>query len=249
MRPVRGIDQCPQGSGERPCRLVKRGWRRRKTGPAFPVQVVCCRTHDAFFTVYPEGHTPYGRQPLTPAGAAVGGDDDGSGWTGTIFDAAAQAAAGVIGVQDPGFEEGPPLPRHSTQRRRVRTAARLLALSPDIDERLAEAASQTLNLHGLGHRQARADFAGAMHLRERGRVIVSVLARMPIAGALEGRLLCAGFQVGLWGRPVLWDARTCRPVFPPCGTTPSISSRIRPLARHENVSSPALGRPPTLPSS
>jgi len=251
LRPVRGIDRCPQ-AGEQSCRLAKRGWRRRKTGPAFPVQVVRCRTHGAYFTVYPQGHTPYGRQRLTPAGAAVdsgAADDVKNRWAGTIFEAAVQAAAGMIGVRDAGFEDGPSLPRHSTQRRRVSSAARLLALSLEIDERLADAVSQVLDLPGLDHRQARTEFASAAQLRERGRVIVSVLERMPLAGALEQRLLCSGFLVGLWGRPVLWDARTSRRVFPPCGTTPWISPRSPPLARHENVPYPAQGRPSTLPSS
>lgn len=50
------------------CKIGEAGWRERKTGPCHPLQIVRCRAHGLGFTLYPEGHVPYGRAPvlLTP---------------------------------------------------------------------------------------------------------------------------------------------------------------------------------------
>lgn len=247
LRPVAGIAQCPQALGDERCRLSKHDRRQRKTGPCCALPVLRCRTHGEYFTIYPQGFTPYGRQRVAPAStgpeAAVGGRDP---WAGTMFEAAAQTAEGEVGVRDAGFDEGPSKPRHSTQRRRVHVAAWLLGLATG-DERRADRVAQALNLPGLDHRQARAQFAVASTLRKRGLVILSVLGRMPLNGALDRRLLCAGFLVGLWGRPALWDARTSRRVFPPCGTPPGIPPRSPPVGPHENVPPSAQGPSSTVP--
>jgi hypothetical protein len=247
LRPVEGIDQCPQALGDERCRLSKHDRRQRKTGPRCALQVLRCHTHGEYFTIYPQGFTPYGRQRIAPAStgpeAAVGRRDR---WASTMFEAAAQAAEGEVGVRDAGFDEGPSKPRHSTQRRRVHVAARLLGLATG-DERRADSVAQALDLPGLDHRQARGRFAVAATLRERGLVILSVLERMPLSGGLERRLLCAGFLVGLWGQPALWNARTSRRVFLPCGTPPSIPPRSPPLASHENVPPSVQGPSSTVP--
>jgi len=251
LRPVEGISQCPSARGDAPCCLSKHTWRKRKTGPCFPVRVLLCRTHGGHFTVYPQSFVPYGRERIAPAtrGAPEPTASTSAAWAGTVFEAAARAAAGERAVRDAGFEEGPAKPRHSTQRRRVRLAARLLALSPEIDERLSEKVGQCLDLPGLDHRDERAAFARAATLRERGRVILSTLERLPQAGAFEQRLLGAGHLTGLWGPPSTWDARTSRRVFPPCGTPAPIPTPSPPLPPNENLPPPAPGAPATVPVS
>lgn len=250
FRPALGIDRCPEvAPGDGPCRLVRHGQRGRKTGPAFPLTLLWCRTHGAHFTVYPLGFTPHGRQRIAPAEHLRTSDTSARDrWAGTVFEAAADAAAGELGVRDAGFEDDLPRPRHSTVRRRVAAAGLLLGLSPVIDDRQAEQVAQVLDIPGLDHAQARHSFARASGLRGRGATIVSVLGRMPLTGAVERRLLCAGARVQLWGPPGIWDVPGRRLVFPPCGTTAGKSPAVRPIAPNEFVPPSAHGPPRRVPS-
>jgi hypothetical protein len=53
------------------CRIKRQARRKRKTGPAFALDVLLCHTHGCSFTVYPPGYGPYERQslaPLSPSG-------------------------------------------------------------------------------------------------------------------------------------------------------------------------------------
>lgn len=72
FRPVQGLRQCAQAQGAEPCALRQHGWRSRKTGPCFDLLVMACGTHPHFFTVYPSGFVPYGRQLVGPV--EVSGD-------------------------------------------------------------------------------------------------------------------------------------------------------------------------------
>ena len=229
LRPVAGIDRCAQAVEEERCAISKHDWRSRKTGPGFPLRILHCRTHSRYFTVYPSGFTPYGRQRLalldsdarlkTTDAAALS-----SRWERTVFEAAVGAAEGRLGLRD--VIHGDPVEaRYVTQRRRVERSALLLGLSAATDERVAEVIAQSLGLLGLDHQRARQAFSRARTLCVRGAVIVSMLQVMPLAGALETRLLGAGFLVGLWGRPALWDARTSSRTFPPCATPPALLPR------------------------
>jgi hypothetical protein len=160
-----------------------------------------------------------------------------------LLEAATRAAAGEAWVRDAGYEDGPPRPRHATVRRQLARAARLLGLSGDVDERQAEAVALALDLAGLDHTRARRAFAEGKSLRERGGAIVSALERMPLGGDLEGRLLLAGFLVGLWGPPLVWDALRSRATFPRAGTILAKCSRNPPSAPHEKVPPPGPGPP------
>jgi len=91
-RPVDAIPQCPLTEGHSPCQIGAHGFRDRKTGPEFPIQVLHCHTHRRYFTVYPLGHVPYGRVrmgPVDPGGYPLEVDDGGagasSGWRATLF--------------------------------------------------------------------------------------------------------------------------------------------------------------------
>lgn len=251
LRPALGMDRCPQvAPGDGPCRLVRHGRRVRKTGPAFPLTLLWCRTHGAYFTVYPLGFTPHGRQQIAPAEhLRISHTSARDRWAGTVFEAATGAAAGEIGVRDAGFEDGLSRPRHSTMRRRVATAGLLVGLSHAIDERQAEQVAHVLDIPGLDHAQARQSFGQASGLRGRGAAIVSVLDLMPMTGAVERRLLCAGLQVQLWGRAGVLDVLGRRLVFPPCRTVVGKSPDIRPAAPNEFVPPAAHGPPRRVASS
>ena len=218
LRPVEGIDRCPRAV-EGICAISKHAWRSRKTGPGFPLRILQCRTHPHYFTVYPLGFTPYARQALAPLASAVRAAASGSPaisspWDRTVFEAAVRAAEGKLGLRD--VIHGDPVEaRYVTGRRRTQRAGLLLGLAAQTDERVAEVVAQSLGLLGLDHQAGRRAFSRAHTRCDQGTAIVSMLHVLPTTGALETRLLGAGFLVGLWGRPALWDARTSSRTFPP----------------------------------
>ena len=89
FQPAGMVTECPVDSGKR-CRLRKHSWRRRKSGPCFPLRVLYCRRHGRYFTLYPIGHVPYSRQPLVPvdpSGHAISSapNEVKSRWEGSWF--------------------------------------------------------------------------------------------------------------------------------------------------------------------
>jgi len=85
-RPVR-VGECPFGEG---CRVRHHDVRERKTGPGIALAVCRCEVHERYFTVYPPGHVPYGRQrlaPLSVGGQVVAGAPSApseSSWRGSL---------------------------------------------------------------------------------------------------------------------------------------------------------------------
>lgn len=72
IRPVGKVEQCPYADEDDECRTYRDGYRGRKTGPCFPLQVMGCHEHGHHFTVYPMGYDPYGRERLAPVDAGGG---------------------------------------------------------------------------------------------------------------------------------------------------------------------------------
>ena len=68
FQPTEKITQCPWAKGAEPCRMRKHSFRGRKTGPGIPIRILRCKSHGQYFTVYPMGHVPYGRQPIVAVG-------------------------------------------------------------------------------------------------------------------------------------------------------------------------------------
>lgn len=82
-RPV-AVKECPYGEG---CRITGHGFRHRKSGPGHPLAVKRCQVHERYFTVYPPGHVPYGRQrisPVTSAGLEVLAESAQTRWRGSL---------------------------------------------------------------------------------------------------------------------------------------------------------------------
>jgi hypothetical protein len=189
-----------------------------------PVLVVRCLRHDrAAFSVYPPGFTPYGRQRMAPV--ALDGDPLGSepgpgeaaglsGFDSTIFRAALDAASRRFWEPEPlGYHE----PARWTQIRHLDRAVDWLGLG-----RLS-----------VGERHHRAEALGVEALlliessldldswRARGEAVCRVLERLAPDRCVLDRLLRAGEQAGLWGRPYLADlpgGRIREVVFPLPGT-------------------------------
>ena len=88
------MEQCPLATADEECATTLNGFRGRKTGPRFPIQVMWCHRHDLSFTVYPLGFVPYGRVREAPVDVG-GGVLEASGttsaascderWSGTRF--------------------------------------------------------------------------------------------------------------------------------------------------------------------
>ena len=110
------------------CRISGAGWRDRLTGPRHRLRVVRCRAHGVAFTLYPEGHVPYGREPLVRMGGASGEVDTRS----SLLGAAVAASGGERWPDELIEDEEGPVQR--TQRRRVQRAAWAVGLDgPVVD--------------------------------------------------------------------------------------------------------------------
>ena len=96
------------------CRVGGAGWRERSTGPRHPLRVVRCRVHENAFTLYPEGHVPYGRVSVLSERGEAGEVDAKS----SLVGAAIAAIRGERWPEELIFDEQGPVQR--TQRRRVK---------------------------------------------------------------------------------------------------------------------------------
>jgi len=109
--PDRCLASLAGAAGE--CRIGSAGWRDRSTGPEHPLRVARCRLHEVAFTLYPEGHLPYGRKPVLGRADESGKIDARS----SLLGAAVAASRGERWPEELIEEEKGPVQR--TQRRRV----------------------------------------------------------------------------------------------------------------------------------
>ena len=242
---AQGIRRCPSAQGSAVCAVTKDGFRKRVTGPGFRLQVMSCKPH-GHFTVYPMGFVPHGRTAVAPvsfSGEAHGGDLDAAPaikWRRSIFEAPVALAVGPAWQRELGRTD-------RLQGRHTEVAAKILGLSRDLDPAMVERIRGILDLAGLDHEKARRDFASARDCARRAAALVPLLDLVVLDDGLCGRVLSAGFQAGLWGRPLLFDVRTGT-VFPSPGTAPASAPRQASAAPHESVPEPP-GAPPNLSPS
>ena len=93
--------RCVYATGEQTCAMFVDHYRKRKTGPCYPVAVVGCRVHGKRrYTLYPAGHYPYGRVAVVPYSASGEllweADRGGPPWQATLFGAAQDASQGQM---------------------------------------------------------------------------------------------------------------------------------------------------------
>lgn len=193
--------RCPLGVDGSPCRVGVHDRRARKTGPRIALVVARCRTHGRAFTVYPPGHVPYGRVAVVPvdlAGREVRTESGERGLSGTLFEAALDAAAGDRWPRSGAVERG----TRRTQGRRIERASSLLGLALATPARTRERLAAALAVPLLRLRESPREcwMAGASWT-DRGRQLERVLLEV----REPARLLVAGQVAGLWGRPSRWD--------------------------------------------
>lgn len=194
-------------------------YRPRKTGPAFPLAVVGCSVHSGRrYTLYPPGHTPYGRQaavPCSPSGPLLRDGVTGRPvWEATRFAAAVDAASGVLWPADSPCDDER---RRRTQGCGLTWAGRLLGVHPDVDSRAREHIASRLGVPMMTLRTASRSWATSWV--GRGAAILLVLRALP-ADALLDRILSSGAVAELWPWPERWDpawrtwVRSGRPEHP-----------------------------------
>jgi hypothetical protein len=212
LRPVMP-DRCSKAllGDSPPCDLEVRHWRERKTGPRFALLVVKCHTHGFAFTLYPPGHVPYGRcaiAPVDPEGWPMHRVEDGSperalAWDASIVRAALDAARGEPWPRSNGDWTGA-VGSWRTQGRYLGQLAEILGLVGAQDSPLVG----PLGVSALSQREATTAYVGATGYRERGRALCMIVGELASARCdLLELILAAGWESGLWGRPLRWDAR------------------------------------------
>ena len=107
-RPV-AVLECPYGEG---CRITQHDYRPRKTGPGHPLAVKRCHMHEHYFTVYPPGQVPYGRQriaPVTSTGLLVRAESETARWRRSLPRGGDRWSAGALVAR--GWDRGAGRPR------------------------------------------------------------------------------------------------------------------------------------------
>jgi len=124
-------------STQTPCRIGLHHRRRRKTGPGYPLSVMCCTAHACTFTLYPPGFAPYQSRAvlkLSPCGNRVFGEGDPfeTDFESTMFE-------GALLDSHEGDQRTP-------DRRARRNAARITGVARDLPARLREGIAWALSV-------------------------------------------------------------------------------------------------------
>lgn len=198
--------RCVFASGPESCSLGVDHYRRRKTGPRFPVAVVRCSAHpNNRYTLYPPGHVPYGREAVTPSSPSgvllLDRATEEPVWEATVFAAAVDAAEGEGWPSDSPWQDSR---RRRTQGRRLDFCGWLLGVHPGLDERSRERIATRLGVAVMRLREAARHWGADWTTR--GAAIVSVLLAISLGASLLDRLLAAGAVAELWAEPRRWEA-------------------------------------------
>jgi hypothetical protein len=220
-------DTCPvEARDGQPCRLFQDHFRKRKSGPAFALCVMRCRIHAIGFTLYPPGYTPWGRRPWVYEGGVTQAEDDvednAQRFRNTYFDAALDAAAGVLWPREKTIDSDFAIPSELTQRCHLSRAIRLLGI--DREPSLREIFAQLYDIPGQTLHDAAQIMGQAPNRAELGRAVCTVLEAIPFAlGRVFEHLAICGAAVGLWPPLHVWRP-ALRRLLPgpfPAARTPS----------------------------
>jgi hypothetical protein len=201
-------DTCPVAAQDgQCCRLFQDHFRARKTGPAFALCVMRCRTHETGFTLYPPGYTPWGRRPWVGegVGAQVEGEvkDNAEWFRNTYFEAALDAAEGVFWPREKISDADFATPSDLTQECYLSRAIRLLGMNQEPPQR--EIFAQLLRLPGQILNDGARIIGQAPNRADLGRAVCTVLEAIPstLSCVFESLAIC-GAAVGLWPPLHVW---------------------------------------------
>ena len=196
--------RCVYATGEQTCAIFVDHYRKRKSGPCYPVAVVGCRVHGRRrYTLYPPGHYPYGRVAVVPYSASgellLDADSGRPQWQATLFGAAQDAAQGQIWPSEQSWWQRLDPRRRRTQGRRLEMAGRLTGVSPELDERERELIATRLGVATM------TVISGARRWgrswQSRGAAIMALLVALACSATLGDRMGAAGAVSDLWGPP------------------------------------------------
>ena len=201
-------DTCPvKAQDGQACRLFQDHFRERKSGPAFALCVMRCRTHETGFTLYPPGYTPWGRKPWVCEGVVGKGKDavkDNAEWfRNTYFEAALDAADGVFWPREKISDADFATPSDLTQECHLSRAIRLLGIDQEPSRR--EIFAQLYDIPGQTLKDAARIMGQRSHLADLGRAVCTVLEAIPstLTRVFEQLAIC-GAAVGLWPPLHVW---------------------------------------------
>lgn len=197
-------------------------YRERKTGPCFPLAIMRCRTHTKYFTLYPFGHVPYGREAIagniSPCGNPVVDDQrsdpnstsrtENATFQGTIFDAAHDVVNNKVWPKE--GVNGSLQSRFTTMLQKLDRGSRLLGVHKDLTIKEWEAIGEIANIPGQILIDGRHLLKDHPSFRKKGEVIVSLLHYLPQTSLLYERFLEIGATQGLWPTPHFWDHKQKR---------------------------------------
>jgi len=170
--------------------------------------VLVCKEHSIGFTLYPPGYYPYSRHtlaPVSPDGGLLVKQRDSHRFSGTLFDASLDAAAGNIWCQE--STENSLAPRITTQNRHLERIARLLGIGVDSEPRQREEVSQILMVPGQLLYDSTISLKNGCGTRNRGIIISRVLDQIPVYMTIFERFVEVGAAVGLWPTPLFCSPR------------------------------------------
>jgi hypothetical protein len=203
-------NECPwRRPGDRPCKLLSKNSRKRKTGPKSLTQLKC-NTHDEHFTLYPPGYAPYQRVPvarLAPDGTWIR-DESGNAPRGlkafekTVFHAALDAREHRPWARK--SHDQNPERWWSTQGRHLEVALWLTGLATSLADGVRRQISEILGVTEFLLKEARKESSG---YRAKGQGVCQILRKVRGGRACGLRLLLCGYVVGKWGRPWSWNTR------------------------------------------
>ena len=201
-------DTCPvEAQDGQSCRLFTDHFRERKSGPAFALCVMRCRTHAIGFTLYPPGYTPWGRKPWVCEGFVAkvedGVRDNAERFGNTYFEAALDAAQGVFWPREKILDSDFATPSELTQKCHLSRAIRLLGI--DREPSLREVFAQLLRLPGQTLNDAARIMGPAPNRAELGRAVCTALEALPtpLTRVFAHLAICRA-AVGLWPPLHVW---------------------------------------------
>lgn len=199
---------CPlHSTDDHDCRIGISHRRLRKTGPDFSLFVMVCREHNIGFTLYPPGYYPYSRHtlaPVSPDGSLLVEQTDHR-FSGTLFDAPLDAAAGNIWYQE--STENSLTPRLTTQNRHLERIAWLFGIEGDGETRQREEVSQILTISGQLLHDCTASLQDVFSPMIKGTIICRILDKIPFFVNIFERLVEIGAGSGLWPAPLFCNPR------------------------------------------
>lgn len=201
-------DTCPLGAKDgQACRLFTDHFRERKTGPQFALCVMRCRSHEIGFTLYPPGYPPWGRKPWVRDGVVAKVEeeveDTAKRFRNTYFDAALEAAEGVVWPREKTLDSDFSTPSDLTQECHLSRSIRLLGMNQEPSRR--EIFAQLFSIPGQILHEAAAIIGQRPPLADLGRAVRTVLEAIPstLTSIFESLAIC-GAAVGLWPPLHVW---------------------------------------------